>query len=57
MKSKVLIIIEQAEQPLSSGDINKLSGLQKKEVDKAIKELREDGLLFSPKRCYYSIKV
>ena len=55
MKSKVLAIMEQAGQPLSSGDIIKISGLEKKVVDKAIKELKDEGRLFSPKRCYYSI--
>lgn len=57
MKSKVLTIMEQAGQPMSAGDIAKISGLDKKIVDKAIKELKDEGRLVSPKRCFYSIKA
>jgi hypothetical protein len=32
------------------------SGLDKKEVEKAIKELKKEDLIMSPKRCYYSAK-
>lgn len=42
--------------PMKAGDIAKSTGLDKKEVDKAIKKLVADGRLESPKRCFYGIK-
>ncbi|MFV9568048.1 MarR family transcriptional regulator [Thermoanaerobacter mathranii] len=41
---------------LRPSNIVKKSGLDKKEVEKAIKELKKEDLIMSPKRCYYSAK-
>lgn len=40
---------------LKAGEIAEISGLDKKDVDKAIKALKDDGKISSPKRCYYSV--
>lgn len=45
-----------AGKPLSSKEVSELSGVDKKEVDKVIKKLKESGKLDSPKRCYYQPK-
>jgi len=51
----VLETLKNAEAPLKAGEIAEISGLDKKEVDKAIKKLKADGAITSPKRCFYSI--
>ena len=55
-KEKVLNMFKSSENPLRPGDIAKESGIESKEVSKFIKELREEGKVYSPKRCYYALK-
>ena len=45
-----------AGKPLKSGEIAEIAGIDKKDVDKAIKSLKTDDKIFSPKRCYYEAK-
>lgn len=52
-KDKVLETMVQAGTPLNAGKIAELSGLDRKEVDKAMKVLKEEGAIVSPKRCYW----
>ena len=40
-KETVLSVMNQADEPLNAGKIAELSGLDRKEVDKAMKELKE----------------
>ncbi|UKI43546.1 MAG: transcriptional regulator [Porphyromonadaceae bacterium] len=47
-KQKVLDTMKQAGQPLNAGKIAELSGLDRKEVDKAMKALKEEGAIVSP---------
>ncbi len=54
-KEKVLDTLKKADNPLKSGEIADMSGMDKKEVDKAIKVLKTEGLMESPKRCYYTV--
>ncbi len=53
-KDKVLNTLKSAGKPLKSGEIAEMSGIDKKEVDKAIKKLKVEEKIISPKRCYYS---
>ena len=46
----------EAEKPLKSGEVAELAGLDKKEVDKAIKILKKEEKIISPKRCFYEAK-
>ncbi len=55
-KDQVLETLKKSEKPLKGGEIAEISGIDKKEVDKAIKVLKKEGLLESPKRCYYAAK-
>jgi DNA-binding MarR family transcriptional regulator len=41
---------------LRPGDIAEKAGIDKKEVDKAIKQLVKEEKVFSPKRCFYACK-
>ena len=53
-KSKVLETMKKAGVPLNAGKIAELSGLDRKEVDKAMKELKEEGAIISPVRCKWA---
>lgn len=50
-KEKVLATMVEAAQPLNAGKIAELSGIDRKEVDKAMKALKEEGAIVSPVRC------
>lgn len=56
VKELVLKTLKESLQPLRPGDIAEKANLDKKEVDKAIKELKKENLIISPKRCYYAAK-
>ncbi|MDQ0191920.1 transcriptional regulator [Paenibacillus wynnii] len=51
VKEKVLEIIKSAGNPVSAGEVEKLSGLDRKEIDKAFKELKQENAIVSPIRC------
>ena len=53
-KEKVLSKMKEAGTPLKAGKIEVLSGLDKKEVDKAMKQLKEEGAIVSPVRCKWA---
>lgn len=50
-KEKVLATMKEAGEALNAGKIAELSGLDRKEVDKAMKQLKEEGAIVSPVRC------
>lgn len=58
MASKELVLktLEDAGKPLKAGEIAEISGVDKKEVTKVLKELKDEEVIFSPKRCFYGIK-
>ena len=43
-----------AGEPLNAGKIAELSGIDRKEVDKAMKQLKEEGAITSPVRCKWA---
>jgi Mn-dependent DtxR family transcriptional regulator len=55
MEDKILDLLKENE-PLKGGEIAEKLGLDKKEVDKAIKKLKKEEKIISPKRCYYSVE-
>ena len=55
MEDKVLKAMETAGKPVRPGDIAKALAVESKEVSKAIKHLKAQGRVISPKRCYYSL--
>ncbi len=55
-KDKVLETMKNAAEALNAGKIAELSGLDRKVVDKAMKQLKEEGAIVSPKRCYWEAK-
>ncbi|MEX2705204.1 MAG: transcriptional regulator [Candidatus Freyrarchaeum guaymaensis] len=46
--------MKDAGKPVRPGDIAKMTGLDSKEVSQAIKNLRKEGKVISPKRYYYA---
>jgi len=42
--------------PKKAGQIAEALGVEKKEVDKAIKTLKKEDRIESPKRCFYTAK-
>lgn len=54
-KEKVIEVLKNAQEPLKGAQIAELSGLEKKDVDKVIKELKADETIISPKRCFYAL--
>jgi len=50
----VFKVLKEAGKPLKSKEIAEMAGIDKKEVDKAIKILKKEGKIISPKRCYYA---
>ena len=52
----ILNTLRNSDVPMKGGEIQQATGLDKKEIDKAIKVLKTEEAIFSPKRCYYSAK-
>lgn len=50
----VLNYLKETNAPMKAGDIATATGLEKKSVDAAIKLLKAEGKIESPKRCYYA---
>lgn len=53
---RIIKTLQSAGKPLKSGEIAELSGIDKKEVDKAIKVLKSEDKIYCPKRCFYDIQ-
>ena len=54
MKEKVLETMRQAGEPLNAGKMAERSGLDRKEVDKAMRERKGEGAIVSPVRCKWA---
>lgn len=52
---KVLEFFKTAEEPVNAGKVVDATGVDRKEVDKIMKKLKDDNQIISPKRCYWSI--
>ncbi|NLW70079.1 MAG: transcriptional regulator [Eubacteriaceae bacterium] len=53
--AKVTEAFKAAGKPVSAGEIVKLSGLAKADVDKAFKEMKKEGTITSPVRCKWEL--
>lgn len=51
IKETILNVMREAGKPVSAGEVEKLSGLDRKDIDKAFKELKKDEAIVSPVRC------
>jgi hypothetical protein len=48
--------MKKAGEPLNAGKIVELSGLDRKDVDKAMASLKKEGTIVSPRRCFWEPK-
>ena len=53
-KEKVLQVLREAGEPLNAGKIAEISGIDRKEVDKAMKQLKDEDAIVSPVRCKWA---
>lgn len=51
MKNKVLKAMREYGQPVNAGKIAEITGIDRKEVDKAFDALKKEGAIVSPVRC------
>ena len=52
----ILEAMKKAGEPLNNGKIADLTGIDKKEVEKAMKQLKTEEKIVSPKRCFWEPK-
>ncbi len=52
-EEKVLEAMHKAGEPVNAGKIAELTGVDKKEVEKAMNKLKANGSIISPKRCFW----
>lgn len=57
INEKVIETLKNQGQPMKGAEIAAASGLEKKDVDKAIKDLKKNGMIVSPKNCYYALNT
>jgi Mn-dependent DtxR family transcriptional regulator len=55
-KEKIIEAMRQANKDMRSSEVADILGFDKKEVSKLISELKKEGRIISPKRCYYRVK-
>ena len=48
--------LQTSEKPLKAGEIAEAAKLERKEVDKAMKVLKQEGRIVSPKVCFWTAK-
>jgi DNA-binding transcriptional regulator GbsR (MarR family) len=46
--------LQASEKPLKAGEIAEACSLERKEVDKAMKALKKEGRIVSPKVCFWT---
>ncbi len=55
-KDVVLKTLQKSDKPLKSAEIAAIAGIEKADVDKALKVLKKEEKIESPKMCFYSVK-
>ncbi len=56
IQEKIIKAFEDVGKAMRPGEIAEAAGLDKKDVDEAIKKMKADETIFSPKRCFYDLK-
>ncbi len=51
----IISTFKEVGEAMRPGELAEKAGLEKKDVEKAIKKMKDSGLLHSPKRCFYDI--
>ncbi len=53
MEQQVIDVMKDQGKPLKAAEIADIMGVEKKDVDKAMKGLKKTGAISSPKNCYW----
>ena len=53
-KQTIVNAIKSAGKPVRPGDIAQATGIDKGEVSKIMGELKKEGVIYSPKRCFWA---
>ena len=51
----IIKTLAESSEPMKAGEIAEAIHLEKKEVDKAMKVLKKEGRIVSPKVCYWTV--
>ena len=54
-KEAVIKALQDSGKPMRPGEIAEATGIEKEDVSKAIKELKKEEKICSPKRCFYGL--
>ena len=55
INDKIIKAIKDTGKPMRPGEVAEKAGIDKKEAEKAIKKLKDQGVLTSPMRCFYDL--
>jgi len=55
-EEKILAQLKQHSEPMSAGQLSESTGIDRKEIDKAMKSLKEKGAIVSPRKCFWTTK-
>nr|WP_307776156.1 MarR family transcriptional regulator [uncultured Cetobacterium sp.] len=55
LKDQIVKVLTESE-PLKMGELAEKLQADKKEVEKIVKDLKKEGVVISPKRCYISVE-
>lgn len=56
VKDQVLDAMKKAGKPVSAGEVEKMLGIDRKDIDKAFKDLKKEEAIVSPVRCKWEPK-
>ena len=54
-EEKIINVLKKNDHPTSAGQLAEVTGIERKEIDKAMKALKTDGRIISPKRCFWTV--
>lgn len=49
-------VMQNAGKAIKASEIAERSGIERKQVDKILKEMNRENLIISPQRCYWQLK-
>jgi biotin operon repressor len=52
----IVSFFKATDKPVSAGQVAEATGIDRKEVDKVMKQLKAEEAIVSPKKCYWEIK-
>jgi predicted HTH transcriptional regulator len=56
VREKIIQAFVSAGKPMRPGEVAEMAGIEKKDAEKVIKKLKAEGVLFSPKMCFYDLQ-